>query len=208
MFVATAQAAYAGAMSPTQHPTAAAPPPPRDKPDGKAEDVADDTGEDTGDDGADRVWFDAVLRPHRSLGRRGFVLLMAAVVAVSLVAGLRFAVAGAWPVLAFFLLDAAILYGAFKLSYLSGRLFETIRLKERELVVERVHPLGRVETWRFNPYWVRVRLKHAGQHHCRLEIGSHGQSVAVGRFLPPGERREVAAALKHALAAQRGAPAA
>ena len=200
MFVATAQAAYAGGMSPTQHPTAAAPSPPRDK----AENVADDQAEDIGD----RVWFDAVLRPHRSLGRRGFVLLMAVVVAVSLVAGLRFAVAGAWPVLAFFLLDAAILYGAFKLSYLSGRLFETIRLKERELVVERVHPLGRVETWRFNPYWVRVRLKHAGQHHCRLEIGSHGQSVAVGRFLPPGERREVAAALKHALAAQRGAHAA
>ena len=183
MFVATVQAAYAGGMSPDHDTTA-------------------------GEDGGDRVWFDAVLRPHRSLGRRGFAILMAVVVAVSLAAGLRFAVAGAWPVLAFFLLDAAIIYGAFKLSYLSGRLFETIRLKERELVVERVHPLGRVETWRFNPYWVRVRLEHAGQHHCRLEIGSHGKSVAVGHFLPPGERREVAAALKHALAAQRGAHAA
>ena len=51
--------------------------------------------------------FSAVMQPHRSLGRRGFVIVMLAVAGVSFVAGLVFLIAGAWPVTGVFGLDVA-----------------------------------------------------------------------------------------------------
>ena len=49
--------------------------------------------------------FSAVITPHRSLGRTGFLLLMLCIGAVSFVCGLLFLVIGAWPVFGFFGLD-------------------------------------------------------------------------------------------------------
>ncbi len=51
--------------------------------------------------------FSAVITPHRSLGRVGFLLLMAIFGAVSFVAGMAFLMDGAWPVFGFFGLDVA-----------------------------------------------------------------------------------------------------
>ncbi|MEQ9449837.1 MAG: DUF2244 domain-containing protein, partial [Rhodospirillaceae bacterium] len=102
--------------------------------------------------------FDAVLYPHRSLGRAGFWALMAAVISVSFTAGLFFFLAGAWPVVGFFGLDVLLIYGAFKLSYRAARLMETIALTENELVVRRISPRGKVLSWTFQPFWVRIAL--------------------------------------------------
>src|SRR5690606_40871520 len=52
------------------------------------------------------LYFNAVLHPHRSLGPRGFLILMLAVGLVSFSAGVAFAVKGAWPIVGFFGLDA------------------------------------------------------------------------------------------------------
>ena len=46
--------------------------------------------------------FSARLTPHRSLGPRGFLILMGIISAVSFVAGMIFWLAGAWPVVGFF----------------------------------------------------------------------------------------------------------
>ena len=59
------------------------------------------------------VYFDAVLHPHRSLGPRGFAILMGALGALSLISGIVFLSAGAWPVFGFFGLDVLIMYIAF-----------------------------------------------------------------------------------------------
>ena len=55
--------------------------------------------------------FRAVLLPHRSLGRKGFVVLMSVVSVVSFVTGLGFYLLGAWPVMGFFGLDVLLIYG-------------------------------------------------------------------------------------------------
>lgn len=149
--------------------------------------------------------FDAVLRPHRSLGPRGFLVLMGFVALVSFAAGVAFASMGAWPVFGFFGLDALALYVAFKLSYRSGRLYETVQLDGSELRVARVRPDGRSEAWSFPAYWARVAVEGGPEGPGCVTLASHGRAVAVGAFLAPEERESFAAALGDALRKARGA---
>ena len=145
------------------------------------------------------VLFDAVLAPNRSLGRAGFVAVMAGVIVVSVGLGTYFLLQGAWPVFGFFGLDILLLYLAFRLSYRSGRLRETIRVTADEVVVRRIAPNGRTTEWRFNPYWLRVALDDPVEHESQIRLTSHGRSIIVGHFLAPEERASLAKALRDAL---------
>jgi uncharacterized membrane protein len=148
--------------------------------------------------------FHAVLRPHRSLGPAGFLVLMLGFGAVSFVAGVFFAASGAWPVLGFFGLDVALVYVAFRLNYRSGRLYETVDITRAELTVTRVHPSGRQEQFQCNPYWARVDLAQWPDGRTLLSIAAQGREHAFGRFLTDEERRDLASALREALLAARG----
>ncbi len=151
--------------------------------------------------------IDAELRPHRSLGRAGFIVLMGIVCLVSIVVGGVFLLAGAWPVLGFFGLDVALIYLAFRINYRSGRLVERLRLTPALLEVERVLPSGRVGRWSFQPYWLKVGLETPDEHHSRLTLSGRGQSLSIGAFLTPEERRELSEMLNAALARLRRAAA-
>ncbi len=149
------------------------------------------------------IYFDAVLRPNRSLQSRGFLLLMVALAGFSFVAGAVFVSVGAWPVFGFLGLDVALIYLAFRANYRSGRLMEAVRLTDAALELRRVDAYGRAEAWRVPPTWIRVEIDRAGEHDCRLRLRSHGRSVTIGDFLAPDERLALAAALRAALARQR-----
>ena len=156
---------------------------------------------------AEPLWFDAVLRPHRSLGRRGFRSLAVGVAGVSLLAAIRVSTIGAWPVAAFFLIDAVLLFGAFKLSSLSARGFETLQLTRQALILTRISWRGRVEARAFDPERVRVRLLGETPALAGLLLEEGARRVEVGRELPPAERAEIAEALARALDTKRaGAP--
>ncbi len=152
------------------------------------------------------VVFDVVLTPHRSLSPRGFVILMSAVCAVSFGAGLVFFLVGAWPVVGFFGLDVLLIYLAFRLSYRSGRRYETVSLTRAALTVSRVDPGGRRRSWRFQPTWLQVVMDDPPDHHSPLMLRSHGKSLSIGAFLTPEERFDLARALRQALAELRCAP--
>jgi uncharacterized membrane protein len=154
--------------------------------------------------GPDPGPFRAVLTPHRSLGRRGFVALMIVLGAIGLVTGLLFLVLGAWPVLCFFVLDVLIVYIAFRLNYRSGRLYEVLDLTPASLVLTRVHPSGREERFDCNPYWARVSLREWPDGRTALSIVSRGTELAFGAFLTDDERRDLASALREALLTARG----
>ena len=150
------------------------------------------------------LYFDAVLHPHASLGRRGFLALMLFVSAVSFTAGLAFFLMGAWPVVGFFGLDVLLIYIAFRVSFRRARLYETVSLSDSELAIHRHLPNGQVVKWTFQPYWARVELLGKAIGGPLLAVRSHGKYLIFGRFLTTDERSEFARALGEALDLHRG----
>jgi uncharacterized membrane protein len=147
--------------------------------------------------------FRAVLTPYRSLSPRGFVILMVAVSAVSFVAGLAFALMGAWPVFGFFGLDVGLIYLAFRLNYRSGRLYETVEVSPSRLTIQRVYPSGKTEGYEFPSYWARVELSQGHDGRSHLRVGSHGQEVTFGDFLTDEERASLADEMRAAIRTAR-----
>ncbi|HWB43925.1 MAG TPA: DUF2244 domain-containing protein [Hyphomicrobiaceae bacterium] len=148
--------------------------------------------------------FRAVLMPYRSLGPKGFLLLMTGLAVVSFASGVAFVLMGAWPVAGFFGLDALLLYAAFRLNYRAGRMYETVEVTPDALTVTRVRPSGRSERFSCNPYWARVSLRQRPNGRTDLDLISRGGRLAIGRFLTDDERRDFADALKAALTSARG----
>lgn len=143
--------------------------------------------------------FECVLAPHRSLPPAGFHVLMLILGVASLAVGIGFVMAGAWPVVGFFGLDVALVYVAFRFSYRSARRREILRLAGDAFTVERVGVRGDRRVWHFQPFWLRVILIERPDTSNRLLLASHGRSLAIGDFLAPAVRRELAAALREAL---------
>ena len=70
--------------------------------------------------------FSALLTPHRSLNRTGFIVLMSLVTVISFVAGAVFWWLGAWPIFGFFGLDVLVIYWAFKVNFRTAKASEEI----------------------------------------------------------------------------------
>jgi uncharacterized membrane protein len=150
-----------------------------------------------------RVYLDAEIRPFRSLSQAGFLVVMAVLAGASFTAGVFYVAMGAWPVMGFFGLDVALVWLAFRLSYRQARLVERVRVTADRLDVIRRQPSGRAETWTLSPYWTRVRIDEPAQHDSQIELVSRGETLIVGSFLAPRERRRFAKQLNAALAAAR-----
>src|SRR5271154_4837153 len=100
--------------------------------------------------------FSALLTPHRSLNRTGFLLVMLFLSAVSFVAGIAFLLMGAWPVFGFFGLDVLAIYWAFKINFRRAHAREEISVTPSELRLRRVSHRGHVIEFVLNPLWVRL----------------------------------------------------
>jgi uncharacterized membrane protein len=150
--------------------------------------------------------FSAVLTPHRSLSRGGFLVLMLVLGGISFATGIAFLLAGAWPVFGFCGLDVLLVYLAFKVSYRSARAYEQVTVTPSELTVRKVSHHGRISEWTLNPLWVRLdRVVHAEFGIERLFLVSHGRRLAIAGFLGPDEKASFALALSAALGeAKRG----
>ena len=151
--------------------------------------------------------FSALLTPHRSLNRTGFVVLMAFLSVVSFAAGLAFLLMGAWPVFGFFGLDVLVIYWAFRINFRRAKASEEIRVTPSELRVRRVSHRGHVVEFVLNPLWVQLDQKiHAEYGIEKLYLLSKGRRVAIASFLGPDEKASFAKALTAALQAARRGP--
>src|ERR1700688_156944 len=150
--------------------------------------------------------FSALLTPHRSLNRTGFLLVMAFVSVISFAAGLAFLLMGAWPVFGFFGLDVLAIYWAFRVNFRRARATEEISVTPSELRVRRVSHRGHVAEWVLNPLWVRLDQKtHAEFGIEKVYYVSKGRLIAIASLLGPDEKDSFAKALQKALqAAWRG----
>ena len=151
--------------------------------------------------------FSALLTPHRSLNRTGFLVLMGFLTVVSFAAGVAFLMMGAWPVFGFFGLDVLLVYWAFKVNFRRAKASEEISVTPSELRVRRVSHRGHVVEWVLNPLWVQLDQKiHAEFGIERLYLVSKGRRVSVASFLGPDEKASFANALMAALQAARRGP--
>jgi uncharacterized membrane protein len=154
---------------------------------------------------ADEPFFRALLVPHRSLGRTGFMVLMGALTVGWIVTGAIFLSNGAWPVFGFFGLDVLALYVAFRLNYRAARVREEVSLSRTLLDIRKVAPSGRAVDHRFNPFWTRFMVRrHAEIGITGMSVEARGrQAVAIGSFLNPDDRESFAKAFARALAEAR-----
>eukprot|EP01037_Dinobryon_pediforme_P029091 gene29091-32610_t len=157
---------------------------------------------------ADPPVFSALLTPHRSLGRRGFIAVMAFVSIVSFTAGYVFYRIGAWPVVGFCGLDVLLIFGAFRLNYRAARAYEIVEVRPHEVLVRKVSVHGRVTEFRFNPVWLQLEVsREEDEGVTRITLRSHGRSLAIADFLNPDDRTSFAEAFTAAIAAaRRGLP--
>src|SRR6516164_3266367 len=151
--------------------------------------------------------FSAVITPHRSLGPKGFLILMLCLGCLSFIAGVVFVSIGAWPVFGFFGLDVLLVYLAFQANYRSARAYEEVTITASELTVRKVNHHGGVRQWTLNPLWVQLeRIVHAEFGIERLFLVSHGRRLGIADFLSPAEKASFARALTSALGEARRGP--
>ena len=159
------------------------------------------------DGAAEPKLFTALLTPHRSLSRKGFLALMIFVGVVSFIAGIAFLMMGAWPVLGFFGLDVLAIWWAFRINYRRAEDTEEITVTSSEIRVRRVSHRGQVSEWVLNPLWVQLdQVSHAEFGIEQLFLVSRGRRVCIARFLGPDEKASFCKALTAALQAARRGP--
>jgi uncharacterized membrane protein len=164
-------------------------------------------GNDFDPDPAQLQLFSALLTPHRSLNRSGFLVLMAFLSVVSFAAGVAFLLMGAWPVFGFFGLDVLAIYWAFRINFRRARATEEISVTPSELRVRRVNPRGQVVEFVLNPLWVQIDQKsHAEFGIEKLYLVSKGRYFSIASFLGPDEKASFVKALTDALRTARRGP--
>src|SRR5690606_28881408 len=138
---------------------------------------------------ADEPIFRALLTPHRSLGRTGFLVLMGVVALMWLGTGAFFLSLGAWPVFGFFGLDVLLLYVAFRLNYRAARVREEVSVSRTALDILKVAPSGRSQAYRFNPFWTKFRVaRHEEIGITAMAVEGEGRQVPIGAFLNPDDK--------------------
>jgi uncharacterized membrane protein len=151
--------------------------------------------------------FSAVITPHRSLTRSGFIALMIVVGGINLLGALLFVVEGAWPVVGFMGLDVLLVYWALKANYRSAAAYEQVIVTPSVLTVRKVSHRGKVGEWSLNPLWVRLDREDMQEFGMiGLALVSHGRRLPIAAALSPPERESFAAALTTALAHARRGP--
>jgi uncharacterized membrane protein len=144
--------------------------------------------------------------PHRSLSRVGFLAVMLIIGGASFATGMMFLIIGAWPVIGFLGLDAALVYWALRANFSTAAAFEEITVTASALRVRKVSHHGKVAEWTLNPVWTKIDRETNQEYDLmRLFLVSHGRKLPLAGFLSPRERESFAAALAAAIGeAKRG----
>jgi uncharacterized membrane protein len=150
---------------------------------------------------SERPVFAAVIRPHRSLGRDGFRIVMTLFCIATIGASIPFIALGFWPIGGIFGLDLLALYIAFRINYRRGQSFEEVVVTPLELLFRRVTHRGEAREWRFNPLWTKLDRESDEDFGLqKLALVSRGERLVIAGELSPPERESLADALGKALA--------
>ena len=145
------------------------------------------------------LYLDRLLTPHRSLSRTGFRWLIGVIIAFNLMTGTLFVALHAFPVPIFLGIDVLAVFLAFRLNYRGAALTERVQVSAEAVTV--LHQFGqRARTvWTSPTHFTRVEVDDEGEHEARVHLKMSGRSVIVGAALSPGERGDLAEAVREAI---------
>ena len=137
-----------------------------------------------------------VLKRNCSIAPRQLLLFYASLCVLSLGIAAMFWVRGAKMVMPFAWAELLAVGAALLVYARHAADCERIALRGDQLTVERASG-SQVERVAFEPGWVRVEPEHGDR--SLIELSGQGQRVAVGRFVRPELRRQLAEELRWAL---------
>ena len=143
--------------------------------------------------------------PHRSLSRKGFIILMFVLGGLLFTIGFGFFLAGAWPVIGFLGFELFIVWGAFKLNYRAAKKRETIETTADTVTVKRTDATGKASATKFPLGWIKVRLtppvapSNSSSQPQQVFLSSHGVEIEIGHFLHPAEKPALQREVSHLL---------
>jgi uncharacterized membrane protein len=148
---------------------------------------------------SDKLIFQAVIVPHRSLSARGLALVIAAigvVCCVNIGVSIR---TGAWPVGGFAGLELFLAAYLLRRNARDVRASELVMLSEQGLRIVRTDVKGARQERILPPAWLNVQLQdHPGRVPALL-LTTHGRQEEIGRSMGEAEKRDLADALTEAL---------
>ena len=122
-----------------------------------------------------------------------FVALSLVTLAVALLPTLQ----GYWPIMCFALIHLVIVGLCLRRAWRGHWAREVIRIGPETVVVEHA-ALGEHRTTEMPTAWTRVIV--SPDDGGRVFLAHHGERLAVGDFLPPAERRDLAVRISRTLA--------
>ena len=131
------------------------------------------------------------LRPHRSLPRAGFALLLVVAWGFFLMPlSMLLGTPALWGLLPFAVGTLLLLWYFVNRNYADAALLcEELTLWPALIRVDRYNPRGPSQHWQANPYWVRLRLRpEGGPVENYLTLKGAGREIELGAFLSPEER--------------------
>lgn len=149
--------------------------------------------------------FAATLTPHRSLTRTGRRAVIGLAVALVLVPGVVFTLAGAWPVAVFIGLDLLAMAVALTISMRAGKACEVLTLWPTQLELKKVDARGAEELLLFVPRSVRFVIdRDYNERVTALWLRDDPRQIALGSFLSPDEKLSLSKVFGTALRKARG----
>ncbi|EAQ04996.1 hypothetical protein OB2597_06920 [Pseudooceanicola batsensis HTCC2597] len=131
------------------------------------------------------------LRPHRSLPRRGFavvILLFFTLVTIPLTA--MVGTVALWGLLPFAMAALAALWWGLERSYRDADILEVLTLAAPEIVLTRTNPDKTVQEWSCNSHWIRItKHERGGPVPHYVTLNGNGREVEIGAFLSEDERK-------------------
>lgn len=145
------------------------------------------------------LYMDAVITPHRSLSRKGFITLICIVTGLNCISAAVFVALGATLVPIFIGLDVLAVIVAFLVSYQAAKRVERVQVSAREVRVIQETPRWSRVVWESPTAFTRVAADTIDDCMVELRLALSGREAAVAAALSPGERADFARALEQAI---------
>ena len=145
------------------------------------------------------LYMDAVITPHRSLSRKGFIVLISVLTAINTATAMVFLAMRAAPVPLFVGLDLIAVVVAFIASRRAVLKRERIQVTTAEVRVVLETPKGEHTVWQSPTAFTRVALVGPDEDDADLQLRLSDRAVGVARALTRSERRDFAVALERAI---------